>query len=181
MPTAAASVTTAAGIHQPHGHTTDAQSNAAASAVNNATKPNRINAAPLSAADFSPQSVAPAQNIKSAVVHPSVLDPKATDEHALGGVNNLAGLEATLFQLIAEEPLSTGGDLAQLGQPHAVTGRVTKPGVDPVWHLTRRLGELHAASHQLLVADLAVVGGEEHRAGEALRDDLQHLFTGELI
>src|ERR1700722_4958218 len=65
MPTAATIATTAAGIHHPHGPTAAKDSNAAARAANNATQPNRINAAPSHAAESSSVSVASGRNTKS--------------------------------------------------------------------------------------------------------------------
>src|SRR4051794_18809938 len=70
---------------------------------------------------------------------------------------------------------SAGGELHHLGEPEAVAGRIAEAGIDAVGPLLGRLDELDAAALELLVAGLAVVGGEEHRAGEALGHEVADL------
>src|SRR5277367_2639391 len=72
-------------------------------------------------------------------------------------------------------------NIGQLGKPDAVAGRVAESAVDAVRHVVGYLGELHALGPQLLVGGLAVVGGEEYRAGETLRHHFAHLNAGSVV
>src|SRR6185312_9181989 len=70
------------------------------------------------------------------------------------------------------------GRQLHLGQAEAVAGWVAEAAVDPVGPLLRRFGELDPTGPQLLVGGLAVVGGEEDGAGEALAHQGLHLLLG---
>src|SRR5262249_33936274 len=63
-----------------------------------------------------------------------------------------------------------------LREAEAVPGRIAETGIDPVRTLLRVLGELDAAALELLVLGADVIGGQEHRAGEALRHQILDLF-----
>src|SRR5262245_44335651 len=71
---------------------------------------------------------------------------------------------------------SAGREVDQLGQAKRVAGDVAEASVDAVGPLLGRLGELDAPGHELVVGGLAVVRGQEHRAGEALGGQRAHLI-----
>src|SRR5881628_39739 len=69
----------------------------------------------------------------------------------------------------------SGRELPHLGQPEAVAGGIAKPCVDSVRPLLGLLGELDAASLELLVGGPAILCGEEDRPREARRHQASHL------
>src|ERR1035441_7112390 len=79
MPTAATIVNTTAGSHQPHGPTTANGSNTPARAVDNATKPNRINAARLPRQNVHRERSVRAK-YRAGSQTPSVVDSKAANQ-----------------------------------------------------------------------------------------------------
>src|SRR5437868_3732069 len=66
-------------------------------------------------------------------------------------------------------------DGLQLGESDVVPGRVTECSVDPVRPWFWLLHELDSTPGQLFVGGLAIVGGQENRAGKALGHEVPHL------